>query len=1448
MKRAGRVSFCVILLLIFPCTAVHAFRCGHDLLLRHGGEEFVLTNGSTSTQGDHCMWHDTFYGLFSARTYHVAVNRGSVGMNLDAWYVDVTDNSWWDTACGRNYDYFQGHLASDVQDPTGSYALTEFYEGWGSCGAMNISIEIIPLDVIVEVLPEGAGTVEVTPSKEGYMIDDVVEAEAHPGADWVFDRWTTPLHSDSNPVSYTLYYYGTTFTANFKESQIRLGEGGHNPVDAYFNPFTGEREIVANHFTLTNKVDYGATVSELGFTVNGDLSLLAGVTLMGDDGCTGGGTEVATTNAVGGGTVTFSGLSETVPAGAERCYGLVLRFDTGVPIPFREEYTASISRGRVKATVQGDDADVSGDTVTGTVTSAGPKITLTALYDGSGIGDTRVGTFLSDIEVPNVLTAHVDMVPEDFADVDRVVFDAGGNVKEGTKAAGGPLYEAAYDMGGFQQTVPLTVTAHLDMNGVAMEAPEEFTLKALAVPGWFDVVAGISESFTKEFDGEAKAYEVGFSYPVDFVWKDAVPGNVGLLGGLGNDLGVEFSVAARYGIDETGSISGELTGTPSILGHEFELQGGLKGEFDADFAFTGGEGNLKAKVEFELPEKGYAKTFIVYGVPVTAAVDLGGSVALFVAGEAVLNRQLEFERASVSPGVTVTGVVTVSLSAVFGLAQVAATGEPSVTLEIQLVYSSSDGTDTTWTGEVVVPLTVVGSLFWGAADAELYSTELGPWNFGSGRTAMAIRPISLEGAAVPRLLSSYALAADGTGRELVLWIGDTSPGEAAPNPDVFFRFNDGSSWGAAAALIGPASPNGEWEMDPSVVFTGGDSALAAWTANDGAKSLDNLNDIFAAQDIAYAVWDGTGWSAPGRIIDDAQADGTATLAFDETGGRAVAVWMHDANQDRDIATRNEWTIMYAVFDPVEGVWTTPGAVGGTAADGADFMPAVAFDRSGSGLLVWARDVDGRFMEVLDQVSEGTNVSYGNADSDIMCAWWDGGGWGSPEAITTADGATDLAPAVAWAPSGAFVAVWVKKEGPRERLYCRVFRNGAWTEQVPVHEAATVEDPRVVVDADNRATLVWRGRSDLWSSHGALDGPGAPVWSEGVRLTLDDAVDRSPAMAPGDAGTVSLVWGKYDPVADEAGSGLGMSDGVYMGTAGSDAAAFTGVCGDDAVDGDENGFSDGLRVFVPVLVNAAGGYQVRADLYGGGSKIAGAGTPGVWLEPGTHTLTLVFPGSLIRDLGIDGPYEVKNLVILQGAAGGLVAAFDPGAYTTTAYEAAGFETGPLSLDREEYQGTDDHAVISLVSSAANANPGAADTVTVHASSSADTRGIGCTLTETGPDTGVFETVLGFDAFGSSRAGARVLVRGTSLVWVEYPDPALGYPWTVSCVWRPRTLGDVNMDLEVDVLDAVLVLQVLAGFEAEGTLAAYTEQGMALQGGTAVGLADVLYILQTAASIR
>ncbi len=1052
------------------------------------------------------------------------------------------------------------------------------------------------------------------------------------------------------------------------------------------------------------------------------------------------------------------------------------------------------------------------------------------------------------------------MAPPNYAEVKEVLFNIGGRIVVATMVEQNKKYEAVYNMADFNKMEKLLVTVKMEKDGAQVESKAEYDVKSLQLPSWVEAVGKIChpESFTKEFSGEGGgAYTLTFNYPTNFAWSDVVPGDVGLLGGLDNNLGIEFTASATYRVDETSTFGATIKGQPKILGKEFSLEGGLSGDFDANFAFQRGTGTIKASFAFDLPEKGYSKTFLVYGVPVTAAVDLSGNVEIFVKGSATLNRQLEFEEVTVAPGTTVTGNITISLAAVFGLAKIAATGSPTVTIEIELKYTSGGGTATTWRGEVVVPITVVGSIFWGLGSATLCKETLGPWTFPSaGAVPAAFRPLGeVEGPPSPRFLSASAVAVDGTGRRMSVWTDDTRPEEASPNPDVFFRYNNGT----AAPIIGAASPNNEWETDPAVVFMGNGTALACWTANKGDKSLNLLNDILAAQDIACAVWNGTAWGAPVKIIDDAQADGTVSLAYDPTLNKSLAVWVHNADPGKSALNRTAWKLLYSLCDPQAnggaGGFSTAQDVTGTNTGKSDQMPVAGSDGNGNFLLVWARDDDGVFHTELDKVVNGTNVDAKNLDSHIMWSKLGEAGWTEPATLATGGEATRVSPSLAPAPGGSFLAVWSemdpsKAEGKKRSIRYAVYSGGAWSSpDVVVEGSQFLEEPKAVVDATGKATVLWRGyaaggKSALFSSTGTM--ASKISWSDPQQITHDDTVQWQPAAVVGPDNKVITSWNAYDAKTGKAQSGSGLSGGLNVADANPGTAALTDTYAAQAIDSDSDSVYESLNVSVGVNIAAAGSYKVLGDLYAGSKFIGRAEAVRNDLTQGAQTFVLVFPGGVISNRSLDGPYSLKNVVVLDLKDSPVQTAFAAApTFATQAYQASRFIPGPLQLDQPSYRGTAARAIVTVRDAGANLNPSIRDQLTVQVSSTKNGKGFSVILQETGVATGVFSGSVGFSTLANDLIQRNILVADHDQLTVVYTD-ARGYPWTESALWRlaEAGIGDLNSDDRIDLTDAVIAIQFMTGRSPGVQI---NPLGMMDDKGK-ITIREVIYILQKTAGLR
>jgi len=109
--------------------------------------------------------------------------------------------------------------------------------------------------------------------------------------------------------------------------------------------------------------------------------------------------------------------------------------------------------------------------------------------------------------------------------------------------------------------------------------------------------------------------------------------------------------------------------------------------------------------------------------------------------------------------------------------------------------------------------------------------------------------------------------------------------------------------------------------------------------------------------------------------------------------------------------------------------------------------------------------------------------------------------------------------------------------------------------------------------------------------------------------------------------------------------------------------------DAGIDTDSDGLYNQLKLSVDVqvdqlaLYNLVGWLQVGPDLLFAQTQSQ--------LAPGTHTVDLLFDGSLINDSSQDGPYQVTRLELRQGDHEDLAASVD-NPYPTAAYLAADFD--------------------------------------------------------------------------------------------------------------------------------------------------------------------------------
>lgn len=333
-----------------------------------------------------------------------------------------------------------------------------------------------------------------------------------------------------------------------------------------------------------------------------------------------------------------------------------------------------------------------------------------------------------------------------------------------------------------------------------------------------------------------------------------------------------------------------------------------------------------------------------------------------------------------------------------------------------------------------------------------------------------------------RTLPAPEVASSGAHMGMV-YVEDTTPGEAFTTPVVMARFYDPdlNGWGAAV----PVSQPGFFVKDPVIAFAGsGGEALVAWSQNtltraEGANLRQDVSAIFAQQEIFYSFWNGSAWSAPQALTDDDLADGSAAIAGDSAGGATLA-WVVDT--DGDLTTRNDAEIATAEWN---GAWGPVSLLGLQAPDDTALDAQVRVIRPASrtltSLLVWTRDEDADLTT--------------NSDRTLVLGRLSGGVW-STEALWDLPLGLD-SPTAAWDESNqtlhlAFLLRGKDEDGLTDtglgnmgQLWvARWDAGGGWSATVPVlHDGQAVyaERPQLLSAPGQDTSLLFR----------RFDEPGTP---------------------------------------------------------------------------------------------------------------------------------------------------------------------------------------------------------------------------------------------------------------------------------------------------------------------------------------------------------------------
>lgn len=996
--------------------------------------------------------------------------------------------------------------------------------------------------------------------------------------------------------------------------------------------------------------------------------------------------------------------------------------------------------------------------------------------------ENRLRTFLQDIEAQNTITAELE--PDNIASfsLDAVTF----KLADQSIIDNASPFQAELDMQDMQSMDQLDLDVIVSLpSGTTAMSTISYPTDALVLPGWYNNIQLIANNVSGEFNEPDRKYTVGFQYPANFNWSDTVDAAVALLGGVESDLGVGgfgIGVAASYDINSQSSLTGRIARMITVFGRQITIFGKLKGHFDENFEYNATDeaiATISASTPINLGEKSFSRTVFAYGVPITFTLDLGGTAVISFAGRIFVDDNLNFKQIFLSPEPTLQLNISASISALMGLAKATGTAIPTAAGQIHLPYSTANGLESPkFGGRLDVELIVEASLFYGLASAEVGTATLGPYTWGDfiGRNMqdkwqqlqaqkqLMTTPI--------HFISTLDIDGDAMGRSLLVF--NQNIGATNPDAGLFFQYDDGTGFTEPTPIPGTATAMDGWEMDPAVTLLNDGDALAVWTGNKAPASTSELNDIFAAQNIYFAQWNANNrtWATPSTIIDDNQADGSATVAFNSDNNFAVAAWLHDKDADNGALNRSDWEIMTAIYDVSNGNWSSPVSI--TDDDAADYMPAIA-SQGDTTMLVWSEDADGElFVDPQLAVGEdgnivnGSNVDTSNSDARLVYSKYDGNSWSAKNTLysSTATASYTQMTDITGFGNNSFIAIWVDKQGTSDLLYYAIFDGTAWGTPVLVNSSDQfIENPSVLANDDGSFTVVYRAYNSTVSNGNGYDGDlfrqditTTRAVTEPVALTNDNNSQLFSAVSIA-GNDIKTAW------FDRSAQNIQFIDDL------NNNSTINPSCQESQLDTDNDELIDVLVLGLTVNTTEQGQYFIKGDLFDdNGQYITTGESTAEILQAGTHNLNLVFSGSGIRQHGADGIYTLKNVSLFQlNPAAYEVNNIDP-MCTTSEFLSSDFRTSPLSFDKTFYL-ENSTAQINLQRANSNTDSTAIETVTLRVWSNQDFEGIEVTLTETDVDSGIFSATIQLDNNASDQAQQQIAGQSGALIVASYTDVEL-----------------------------------------------------------------------------
>jgi len=382
-----------------------------------------------------------------------------------------------------------------------------------------------------------------------------------------------------------------------------------------------------------------------------------------------------------------------------------------------------------------------------------------------------------------------------------------------------------------------------------------------------------------------------------------------------------------------------------------------------------------------------------------------------------------------------------------------------------------------------------------------------PRDYGNGTASSETLP---DGAAlfVQEDVFPYSAPqmAEQSGTPYLLWLSDDKTKPEANRTSLVFSTRSNGNWTSAQ----PVSEDGSADFAPAL---GGNNAtlFAAWqnTRHD-LSSTPGYAEMRAKQEISVSANSNGTWGEQTSLTDNSYLDHSPVLAG--SGNQAMVLWLANGANALPGSPAEPNDIVFSVFDGQQWSASADAARGRSAVLSAD----LAYNSTGSAILVWSEDADG-------------NLGTQN-DQDLFSMSYSAGTWSEPVNITS-NGNSNLNPQLFQNQSGSVGLLWC--QGGKIKHVQSMSDLAPSTTVWDAGSASGAIDFELAWSPDGSKALVWSGAAPGHQDVLALAyDRTSDQWGEPVNLTRSPAVERSVATAFDSSGHLLLAYNRVNTSVQE----------------------------------------------------------------------------------------------------------------------------------------------------------------------------------------------------------------------------------------------------------------------------------------------------------------------------